>query len=267
MIRSVVNDQPHVWSSAGVYVPSLVDVDGRYLVAVEPFSRLEDVSVAAAFEAFTGILDEPDQAAAAAAFVMTYGWPELCRHGEPDRHKGGSLCAPLLRSDCSALDLRSLKRAAESLRSADDLARRVRRRQPWSTSSYAAVQRWPAHVGHPFEGASDPAIQRAYLAHWMTTTMRQCDVRPLVTWPAHKRPEVTYEVDGLVGLLVVEAVRRIAQEREERTYSCAVCASPVWPNRAPKPGEPTYCAQASCQRERQRLNQAARRARAKGETR
>lgn len=257
-----MNDRPGVWSHSEIVRPESVEVvDGRYLLAGEPFSTLGDFSVAGAFDDFTEILDGSDTAAAARSFVLRYGWPNLCRHGLPDRHDAAG-CDVLMLDDRPALDVVALRRAAEALWSADDLARRVRRRQAWSAEPYKAVQRWPQSVGF-LRNRTDPVQQRAYLAHWMTRAMQQCDVRPLVTWAGHKRPEVTYEVDGLLGLLVVEAVRRIAQERTERSYSCAVCGSPVWPNRAPKPGEQTYCSQASCQRERQRLNQAARRARAK----
>jgi hypothetical protein len=84
-------------------------------------------------------------------------------------------------------------------------------------------------------------------------------------WRTSHQAEWTIVSRSEMGLYAVDVARSVASVAGRvATYSCSVCRQPVSPNRAPRSGEAVYCRTPECVREKNRRNQASRRATQKG---
>lgn len=235
-------------------VPTAVSIEGDDLVWESShdatFQPGDDV-----LEAFIGLaVAVPEEMA---AFLTTYGVPELCEaHGLPDRHErrrsgGGAYCPAGPR-----LSMAHLRLAARAFGAARRVGLALSAATPGNLDDWLELQN--LNHGIPVPGPPYTWQQgRDAFADWLTDLLRDCGVRPLASW---KRSHlvVTSEADGLLGTLAVLLARETGQGDQ---YTCDVCGGPVERARPPKEGEGVYCSKPACRREQQRRNQAAWRAR------
>lgn len=183
-----------------------------------------------------------------AAFVRRFGLPWAT---EDDRGVGVAVDAWWLVEGA---------RAFHEAQRIGDLLRRNRSKP----DEWCYVNLWPWAVAWD-EPPNDDQLtvsqrDRQRLAEWLTSAMRAARVRPVVRWQPNQRPAVEYAAEGVLGILVLQLMRRLRAE-DDRSWACASCGQPVTPSRSPKPGEPVYCREKACHQEQQRRNQRAHRAR------
>lgn len=215
-----------------------------------------------------GLLDHFCELASAlpeemAAFLMRYGLPELCfEHGRPDHHTEGEYC-PLTAGDTwTSLSVRHLRIAARAYSAIRRGTARLAVRQSVDEDDWRNLQvfigGFPVLKDRSFFG------QRMWLAEYLRWLFMATGIGYDVTWPrGTKQPQLSYEADGLLGAITLLLWRDITGDRD--TYRCDACGMPVERIRPPREGERIYCTEPDCRREQQRRNQAAYRARQRGE--
>jgi hypothetical protein len=198
-----------------------------------------------------------------ADFLRWYGLPELCfEHGRPDHHTEGEYC-PLTTGDTwTSLSVRHLRIAARAYSAIRRGSARLAIRQSVDEKDWLNLQ---VFIGG-FSVMKDRSFfgQRSWLAEYLRWLFMSTGIGHDVTWPrGAKHPQLSSEADGLLGTITLLLWRDITGDRE--TYRCDVCRMPVERIRPPREGERIYCTEPTCRRERQRRNQAAYRARQRGE--
>lgn len=198
-----------------------------------------------------------------AAFLMTYGLPELCyQHGQPDYHKGAEADCPVSKGETwTSLSVRHLRIAARAYSAVRRASARLAIRQCMEPDDYRYLQAF--RPGFLVTKDRSFFMQRTYLAEYLTWLFAASGIRHLASWPrGTKQPQLSFEVDGLLGLLTLLLWRDITGDR---VYRCDACGMPVERLRPPREGEGIYCVEPACRREQQRRNQATYRARQRGE--
>jgi hypothetical protein len=203
------------------------------------------------------------------SFLETYGVPELCHHGVPDRHeraRSTGYCPMAVVEDGKpALGITSLHRVARAFAAASRLGVALAARTPGETQDWVDLQLAQRWSWSPSQFESDEwRDRRALLAYWMTKLLRDCGVQALTRWTEGGRMTVTPEADGLMGTIALALAYDIGQREG---YVCSVCATPVDRVRPPLAGEAVYCNKPACKREQQRLNQRRYRERKRAEER
>jgi hypothetical protein len=252
-----------VWSASALLIPTRVTVSAERL-SWSSFRSKDDHGWPGSeglLEAFTGLaVAEP---AEMAAFMETYGVPELCgKHGLPDRHVGG-YCAIGGADEKHYVNPSAIRRVARAFLAAQSLANALSVRRIGEVQDWVDLQ-WTIKRSLFHPDNRDWPTGRVRLAHWLTCLLRDCGVAPLARWDG-ARLHVTSEAGGLLGVLAVLLSRELGQGD---VYTCDVCGAPVTPTRPPREGEGVYCRaadNAACRREQQRRNQAAWRARKREE--
>lgn len=240
-----VTDSVITWSG----VKHRLEIEDADLV---PFDDLD--VVLADFKALAAA-DPPDMG----AFIERYGLLSICAHGYIDGHDQeteGGWCAPLDVDGRPGVKVRHVRAAARAFLALAD----------WGRTARLGLKR--PDVGMDIQSLLSgiprfgDATEREQIAWYLTRLNREAGGQRLITWD--KRLSITYEADGLMGLLADWLTREIAAG-EDRTYRCSVCSVEVERVRPPQPGEPVYCTKPSCKREQKRRNQAAWRARKRAE--
>lgn len=219
--------------------------------------------------------DTSGQAQALARFVRRHGMPEICIHGLPIWHPG----RPTSRSctlgtvpdhpelvGAKVADIERLANTLERLTSAVTRTKRDSRvpDQWWQSLSASALDpEADPDAGSDVRTIPENAPQvRRQLASMASTLMNASGVTARMLWTTHRRPEIAFYTMSGVGLLVVEVVRQLGLDEPDRTYECSICGQPYTPQRRMAANQVPYCRRAECQRARNRINQAKRRARA-----
>jgi len=206
-----------------------------------------------------------------AAFLETYGIPEICGHGLPDGHRDSRrnarycLSFPMLedgRIAIASADIRRMARAFSAARTAASFLSisRLPDSSVWGEMAIVVSvlpHDWRADVDNWRAG-------RTMLAAWMTALLADCGINLTATWGEGGQAvlRIEPEADGLLGTLGLLLARTLDQREN---YSCDVCGEPVQRVRAPQDGERVYCKKPLCKREQQRRNQAAWRAKKRAE--
>ena len=238
-------------------------------------------------------LDEEEAAGRVLAHVQTRLVPDLCAHGLPRFHpnlppfdrddRGPSPAGDFLPCASDTLPgvaervvrVDHVQAMAETLYAIRLSVEWIRdKRRPLPKGLLDGLLSWPILFDRERNVTADhrdghaPGVRsdRVLVTEVLRACLRAAPMLGDVGWEAHQTPRLTLRAQTSVALYVHDVLRHVdAIADEDRTYVCDVCGTDFVPAREPRAGEGHYCRRPECQRERQRRNQARRRAELKKE--
>ena len=230
----------------------------------------------------TATLSEEAAASHLLQHVRTAFSPALCMHGLPMWHpdrpqkrgREGRSCvhASVPGHQGYALRVAHVVRMATTLLAVKDAVYFLRtQRRPLTKRIHSDLLEWPVLAARQRRvmeaqaserGMHNTGISRGLVRAVLEACVRQAPLRPEVAWQTPGRPQLVLSSESPIGLYAFDLLEHAELlSTEDRTYRCSACDRAFTPERPPRPGQGLYCPRVECQRERNRINQARRRAR------
>lgn len=221
-----------------------------------------------------GVNAVPVAAALLAEHCRQFPAPILCQHGLGRAHVRGGCDAPE-RGGEVLLDVEHVVAMIAGLDGLAALAYHLAtQRKPARPRQVENALVWPvlppdyvALVRAEMERDRSLLIERAkqLVTLSISEALRQSRLELAFDWAPYGRPEMVLAAHSDLAAYLADFARHIGTTTDaDHSVTCVVCGQPHIPARTPKSGA-TYCTNVECQRERNRRNQARRRARQRGE--